>query len=122
MGINSKKDLAEALDRGDDTIVIEGDLKNSVIRIRATGAVAWLVAIGAIGIAVVATIAAIPTGGTSELAAFAMAPAAIAVLGGSTTIAAIAIAVSAGGVGALTKLMAYKEVSRTADQLVLRRA
>ncbi|CAD6548634.1 hypothetical protein LMG27952_04760 [Paraburkholderia hiiakae] len=121
MAIGTNKDLADALKRGDDYIEVEGDLATKVVRIRATGKVAWAIAIAAIAIVVVATIAAIATGGTSEVAAVAAAPAALAVLGGPTTYAAIAVAVAAGGVGALTSLREYKEVSHSNGLLILKK-
>uniref|UniRef100_UPI003F583790 hypothetical protein n=1 Tax=Vibrio cholerae TaxID=666 RepID=UPI003F583790 len=57
MTISNEADLGEALKREQDTIEIEGDLKNKVLKIKATGKVAWAVAIGAIGIAVAVLIA-----------------------------------------------------------------
>jgi hypothetical protein len=121
LAIRNNKDLAGAIERGEDYIEIEGDLANRVIRIRAAGKVAWVIAVGAIGIAVTATILAVPTGGTSEAIGFIAAPAALAVLGGPATYAAIAVAVCAGSVGALTRLRGYKEISRSDGRLVLAR-
>lgn len=121
MAVRTHKDLADAIERGEDFIEVEGDLAKKVIRIRATGKVAWAVAIGAVGVAVAATILAIPTGGASEGVAGLVAPAALVVLGGPATYAAIAIAVCAGGVGVLTRLRGYKEVSRSDERLVLER-
>ncbi|MDG6231681.1 hypothetical protein Q7506_09600 [Glaesserella parasuis] len=123
--VRTEKELGEAIKRGDDTIEIEGDLAKKTIKIRATGTVAWAIAIGAIGIAVYATIAAVGTGGVAAPAAVAAnafaAPAAVGVLGGAVTYSAIAIAVAAGGVGALTSLRNYKEVSRADNKLVLKK-
>lgn len=119
--IRTEKELADALASDQDTIEIEGDLANKVFRIRATGKVAWAVAVGAIGVAVVATLAAPATGGMSEGVALGVAPAAIGVLGVSATFAAVGIAVKTGGVAALSKLRGYREVSRKDDHLVLQR-
>lgn len=69
------------------------------------------VAVGAIGVAVVATLAASATGGMSEGGALGVAPVAIGVLGVSATFAAVGIAVKTGGVAALSKLRGYREVS-----------
>ncbi|MDO1509209.1 MULTISPECIES: hypothetical protein [unclassified Neisseria] len=123
--VRTEKELGDALKRGDETIEIEGDLSKKTIKIRATGRVAWAIAIGAIGIAVYAAIATLGTGGvatpvTSTAAAIA-APAAVGVLGGTVIYSAIAIAVVAGGVGALTSLRNYKEISRTDNKLVLKK-
>ena len=99
VSVNDSKGLGKALKDNEGEIIIEGDLKNKVLRIKATGKVAWAVAIGAIGVAVVSAIAAPATGGTSGIASFLVAPAAVSVLGGATTTAAIGIAVTAGEIG-----------------------
>lgn len=57
MSITNDKELGEALKAQKDTIEIEGNLKNKVLKIRATGTIAWAVCIGAIGITVVAILA-----------------------------------------------------------------
>lgn len=123
--VKTEKELGEALKRGDDTIEIEGDLAKKTIKIRATGSVAWAIAIGAIGVAVYATIATLGTGGAAApvagTAGFAAAPVAVATLGGAVTYSSIVIAVAAGGVGALTSLRSYKEISRSENKLVLRK-
>jgi hypothetical protein len=119
--VKTEKELADSLNRGDDTIEIEGDLARKTIRIRATGNVAWLVAFGAIGVAVVGILAAVPTGGGSAAVSGFAAVGAVGILGAGTTSTAIAIAVAAGGVGALTKMRNYTEVSRADGILVLRR-
>ncbi|MCK9384211.1 MAG: hypothetical protein M0Q15_06250 [Nevskia sp.] len=96
-------------------------LAKKTIRLRATGKVAWAIAAAAIGLAVYAALGAPATGGTSlALESFA-APAAIGILGFEVTFLAIAVAVAAGGIGALTSLRRYKEISRTSDTLVLSR-
>ena len=48
----NEKELTEAINNGSSEIEIEGDLANKVIRIKATGKVAWAVAIGAIIVAI----------------------------------------------------------------------
>lgn len=123
--VNTEKELGEALKAGEDEIEIEGDLANKTVRIRATGKIAWAIAFGAIGIAAFSAYATLGTGGVSTpvtgTTAALSATAAVGILGGSATAAAISIAIAAGGVGALTSLRNYKEVSRTATTLVLRR-
>lgn len=121
MVVKNEKELGEALKEGVDTIVVEGDLKNKVVRIKATGKVAWAIAIGAIAVAVTAILTTPATVGTSEAVAFAVAPAAIGILGPSTTIAAIGIAVTAGGIGALNSLRKYKIVEHSNNRIVLKR-
>lgn len=119
--VNSAKELADAIERGEDTIEILGDLAGKTIRIRATGKVAWTVCIGCIGIALVALLAVPETAGTSVAVAGLTAGAATGILGISTTTVAMAIAIAAGGVGVLTRLRQYKEISRGAASLVLKR-
>ena len=125
MTIKTEKELADALKRGDEFIEIEGNLKEKTLKIRAVGKVAWAVAIAAIGVAVYATIATVGSAGTATpvtapVSAFTLSSA-VAVLGGTTTYSALAIAVSAGGVGALTSLRNYKEISRENGKLILRK-
>lgn len=123
--VTTEKELGEALKAEEDEIEITGDLARTTIKIRATGKVAWAIAFTAIGIAVFATYATIGTGGAGAPAtgitlAF-TGGAATGILGISTTAAAISIAVAAGGVGALTSLRKYKEISRSESTLILRR-
>lgn len=101
-----------------DTIEIEGDLRNKVLKIKATGTVAWTVAIGAIGIAVALLLT---TGGTAAPVSGVVGIGAISVLGVSTATSAVAIAVAAGGIGALNSLRRYKVLSRSGDKLILSR-
>ncbi|MDC5842514.1 hypothetical protein OPW33_24615 [Vibrio europaeus] len=118
MTISNEADLGEALKSEQDTIEIEGDLKNKVLKIKATGKVAWAVAIGAIGIAVTMLIA---TGGTGAPASGIIGGGAVAVLGLPTAISAISIAVAAGGVGALNSLRSYEIADQSNGRLVLKR-
>ncbi|EDM65436.1 hypothetical protein PE36_09026 [Moritella sp. PE36] len=119
--VYTEEELGEAIKNEEDTIEIEGSLKDKTIKIRATGNVAWAIAIGGIGIAVYAAIVAIPTGGTSGVVGIVAAPVAVGILGGAVTYTAIGVAIAAGGVGALTKLRSYKEVSRDSNTLILKR-
>jgi hypothetical protein len=118
MAISNEADLGEALKNDQDTIEIEGDLKNKVLKIKATGNVAWVIAIGAIGIAVTLLIA---TGGTGAPASGIIGGGAVAVLGLPTAISAISIAVAAGGVGVLNSLRRYKIAEQSNGKLVLKR-
>ena len=123
--VKTEKELAEAIEREEETIEIEGDLGKKTFKIRATGKLAWLVAAGAIGVALVGVsrnpisrnlspqyrgLMAIPAGG------------AVAVIGMGATYTAIAIAVAAGGIGVLAKLRAYRQVSYADNRLILQRA
>ena len=121
MSIESEKDLGKALNDTQDIIEIQGSLKDKVIRIKATGKVAWVVAIGSIGVSVASIVALPMTGGTSSTANFVTAPVAVGILGSATTVSAISIAVAAGGVGALNKLRKYKITRNDANGIVLER-
>lgn len=118
MAIDNEEDLAKALNQGQNYIEIEGDLANKVVRIKATGTVAWAIAIGAIGVAIVATVG---TGGVAAPAAGVVGIAATGVLGVSATAAAVALAVAAGGVGVLKTLRSYEIVSKEEGRVTLKR-
>ncbi len=121
--VTTEKELADAIKENEDTITIEGDLVKKTLRIKATGKVAWVIAFGAIGVAVYSVMLTIGTGGVSAPATGAAAAftggAAISILGVSATTAAISIAVAAGGVGVLTKLRSYRIVEKSDNHLVL---
>ncbi len=117
--VHTKEELNDAMKRGDNTIEIEGDLANRVVRIKATGAVAWAIAAGAIGIAVYAAIALIPSGGTTAPVSGVAAATGAAFLGVETVTAAIGLAVAAGGIGILTRLRSDYRITSTADNRVV---
>lgn len=121
MAIKTTKELGEALKQDQDTIEIEGDLARSTFRIKAAGKVAWVVAFGAIVVAVASVLAAPATGGTSASVGLVAAPAAVATIGGAATTAAIGIAVGAGTTAVLGKLRKYKVVKHTKNKLILKR-
>lgn len=118
MTVRTEKELGEALKNDQDTIEVEGDLQNKVLRIKATGTVAWVIAIGAIGIAVAITLS---TGGAGAPVSGAVGVGAVTVLGLPAALSAVNIAVAASGVGALNSLRRYKVVSNTGGKLVLSR-
>lgn len=122
--VRTEKELGKAIKEEKDTIEIEGDLRRKVIIIKATGKVAWAVAIGAIGVAVTATFLILPTGGASAPATGVLLPAAVAFGGGiggiSVACAAVSIAVAAGGVGALNTLREY-DLTEKDGMVILKR-
>ena len=124
MTIRTEKELADAINNGEDTIEIEGDLKSKTLKIKATGKVAWAIAIGAIGIAILGITYPIPEPATQTatkgMAAF-TAAGATAILGVGATTAAISIAIAAGGVGVLNKLRSYKIIENNENKLVLKK-
>lgn len=131
--VTTKNALANATKRGESEIVIEGDLANQVYRIKLVGPIAWGVAIFSIGGAVylylatpAATVVSAPVGGAGGTLSFgagsAIAVAAASTIGINATIAAIGIAVAAGGIGVLTKLREqYKIVDKSQNRLVLKK-
>ena len=119
MRVSTEQELGNAVKGNAESIEITGDLRKKVLRIKATGKVAWAVAIGAIAISIVGILVSPASGGASAAAGFAAAPAAVAALGAPVAFSAIAIAIAAGGVGALNKLRKYKVVSQDENSLVL---
>lgn len=128
MAIRNEEDLAEEIKNEKDTIEIEGDLANKIIKIRATGNVAWAIAVGAIGItagAAYVTLTPSPdpvTKGFVPATGIAAGGAAIAILGVSTTTAAIALVRAAGSISVLNKLRSYKVLDQGTDRIVLKRS
>lgn len=121
MLVKNEKELGCAIRDNVDTIEIEGDLAKKVVRIKATGKVVWVVAIGAIGVAVASIALAPASGGASTAAGFIATPVAVGGLGVSVTACAVSIAVAAGGVGALNKLRKYKLEKKSDGGIVLRK-
>lgn len=116
--VRTEQELGQAIRHDEDRIEIEGDLAKKVIRLKATGKVAWAVAIGAIAVAV-ATL--IMMGPAAAPVAAVSAPAAVAILGVSATVSAVWIAVAGGGVSTLGRLRQYRLEQRTDGRVVLER-
>lgn len=111
MNVRTEKELASAVKSNQNEITIRGDLAKKTIKIKATGNVAWIIAFGAVGVAVIIALKTpvVATGGPSALAslgaiATTSAGAAVAVWGLSTTVAAISICVAGGSVAILKKI------------------
>ena len=122
MTVKTEEELGKAIKNDEDAIEVEGDLIKKVVRIKATGSVAWGIAIGAIAVAVIAVLSSPATAGTGLVAAPALvAPAAGAPGGMGIAVSAVSIAVAGGGVAVLNKLRDYEIVSNTKEKLVLRR-
>ena len=118
MSIKTEEELAEAIENNQESIEIEGNLATKVIKIKATGKIAWVIALGAIAIAVTTVVL---TGGTATPASAIVAGGAVSILGLSTTVTAIAIAVAGRGVGILNKLRDYEIVSNKDDKVILKK-
>ncbi len=125
MTIKDNKALGKALKEKEEFILIEGDLANKVIRIKATGKLAWGITIAAISTAVAAIVVKGSTAGLATpittAAIMSSASAAVAVLGPPAAKTAIVVAVAGGGVGALHTLRKYKVVEHGANLLKLKR-
>lgn len=124
--VQSAKDLGEALKRGDDSIEIEENLKESVIKIKATGKGVWAVCVVCIGVTIGGVAVAVGSGGTgSAPAALISTPAmasAVAILGAPVAMVALSVALAGGGVGVLNHLMKDYDVERISDEkIILRR-
>ena len=128
--VTTKDELANATKKGDSQIIIEGDLANHIYRIKLIGSIAWGVAIISIGGAVylysvtpAATAISAPAGGAAGLLSFGAASAgavgAVSVIGLNATIAAIGVAVAAGGVGVLTKLREQYKIKEKSDNRIV---
>ncbi len=118
MSISDETSLGKALKEERDTIEIEGDLANKVIKIKATGTVAWAVAFGAIAVAVGLLMV---SGGTSAPVSGIVGAGAVGILGLPAALSAVSIAVAAGGVGALNSLRTYEIVNQRNGKLTLKR-
>lgn len=130
--VTTSKELGQAIKEEKDTIIVEGDLIKKVVRIKATGKVAWGVAAAALGIGVFAivhtphaTVATAPAGGVGGAISFtggAVSTGAAGAILGPAAITALTVAVAAGGIGALKTLREkYKIQSKEDKKLVLKR-
>ena len=119
--VQTKDELVKAINNNEFEITITNDeLGHSVIRIKAVGAVAWIAAVGAIGVAITSMVS---TGGTigSVVAAPSFAVAATSLGGISVATAAVGIGVAGGGIAVLNKLRDYKIVEKSDGKVILRR-
>lgn len=115
--VRTEEEYATAVNNEEDSIEVVGDLRNKILKIKATGSVAWGIAFAAIVVAVgmAMTGVGIPVAATSALGA-------TAIIGTGTTTAAIAIAVAAGGTAVLTSTRDdYEIVEQNSKRLVLKR-
>lgn len=110
----TSREFAKAVKDNEEFIIIEGDLKNHVYRIKATGKVAWVVCFSALAIAITSIPGAVAAkavpGGAGRVGGnvFAVcgvaAPAVAAATLGSAFMPAITIGLAAGGIGVLNTL------------------
>ncbi|EIV8258867.1 TPA: hypothetical protein ACG31N_003900 [Escherichia coli] len=117
--VSTYKDLANAIACGSNKIEVTGDITKGTVKIVASGAVTWAIAIGAISIAYAAFAMTPATGGTSSALSMIATPAAVASIGLPATTAAIAIATGAGSISAIKKLRQYKIESHVDGKAIL---
>ena len=126
---NTPKELGEAIKNKEESIYIEGDFKNKVVHIQATGAAVWGACAVSLGIAIAACKAAPALvaaagplgGGTAALAGVAGFSTASAILG-SAAVPAVLLGVAGGGIGALNSLRnKYKIVEKNDKYIKLQR-
>lgn len=122
--VKTEEELAEAMKAGASTIEIEGDLSKKVVRIRATGPVAWGIVAASLagGFMFLKMTVAAPV--PQAKAGFALAgagsgAAAMTILGVSASVAAAGIARAYGSATALKRLRSYKQISYENDKLIL---
>lgn len=123
------KELADAIKNSEDEIIVEGDLKKGVLRIKATGKVAWGVCAVALTSAIAfyiatpgATIAATPVAGGAALVGGTTMSAVAATALGAAIVPAVTIGVCAGGIGALNTLRdKYKVVEKSKTSIKLKK-
>lgn len=121
--MNTVKELGTAIKRKESRISVEGDLAKKVLRIHATGPVAWAVCIGALGIAVTATIMSVVPDPAEplELAAAGISLGCASTILGSAAATAVGIGVAAGGIAGLNSLRQYEIVSNNGNKLILKK-
>lgn len=131
--VKSAKELGEAIKNKEEYIYIEGDLKNKIIKIKATGKIAWAIAGVAIASAVglylsapATAVATAPAGGVGSVVSFggsaAAAGSAMTILGINATAVAMSVAIAAGGIGAINLLRDdYKIVRNDNKGMLLER-
>ena len=131
--VKSAKELGEAIKNKEEYIYIEGDLKNRIIKIKATGKIAWAIAGVAIASAVglylsapATAVATAPAGGVGSVVSFGGSAAAVGaattILGINATAVAMSVAIAAGGIGAINLLRDdYKIVRNDNKGMLLER-
>lgn len=122
--IGSPDELAKAVDRGDNNIEITADLGKKIVRIKATGVAATIVAIGAVAVAMYATISAPAAGPAIPVHALVdagSASVAVGVWGVPATVAAISMAVAVGSTDVLKKLRDSYDMEKKGDKYVLKK-
>lgn len=127
MPVSDEDELVEKVKAKEARIEIEGDLAARVIKIKATGAAAWTLVLGAVVVvagATYMTLAPSPdpvSKGLAPVAGVGAAGTLAAILGVGGAATAAKLVKSAGGVSVLNDLRSYKVVSKSEGKVVLSR-
>lgn len=136
MTVTTEKELGNAIHNEVDMIEIEGDLSKKVIKIKATGKIAWTACIGSLTVAIIATVAAmvpdpaepVEVGVAATSYAFSAATlgtatsAAISTgIAGAIASGATGVALGSAAIGILNKLRQYKITEKSDTRVVLKR-
>lgn len=121
--MTDERDLGRKIKEGQDYIEVEGDLANKVIRIKATGKVAWGVCAAGLTVAIGALIVTLTSAGTSAPVtvptSFVGLGTSAAVLGAGTASSAAMIGAAGGGIATLNKLRKYRIEKISEDKIIL---
>ena len=121
--MTDEKELGRAIKEGQDHIEVEFDLAKKVLKIKATGNVAWGACVVSLAVVIAAVIITISSGGTSSAATvpagFAGMGTAAAIMGYSTAASAVAIGAAGGGVATLNKLRKYRVEKISENKIIL---
>lgn len=123
------EELGKAINNREPTIMVVGDLKNKVIKIKIVGKAAWAVSAISLAAAIVlysitpeATVVTAPAGGAGGAITFTggiVATATAATTLGSAATTALAISLASGGVSVLNSLRARYEIAEKNNTYIL---
>lgn len=136
--VRTAKELGQALKSNESYIYVEGDLKNKIIRIKAVGKIAWILAVGSLATAIslylsipaataTGTVVSGPVGTVAGSAipftgSVVASSAAATILGLKSVYVAIGVGVAFGGVGGVVLLRNnYTIEKKSANGLILKK-
>ncbi len=108
--VRNEKELLAQLSEKKQTIEIEGSLATKVLRIKATGKIAWALVLGSISVAAAGTLLTPITGGMGIIAGLSLSPVALSILGIPATVTALSLAFMGKGVWVLNALRLYRVI------------
>lgn len=121
MAITDEKELRQALQDGTDSIEIEGNLKDKVLRIKASGKVAWVIALGAIAVAVIVALPHTLANISNANKVLVETPTSAPYLGLGVVWSLVGIAVVATTLAMLNKFRGYKLEKVSDTRIILRK-